>query len=309
MVFNSDFISRKCLAATVFLLCASLNLAAMEKPVVISVYQGPSKNGDFAANLNTVREMVKEALARKSDFLVFPETFLSGYDTPEHVRQGARRLEDPELAAFIKESAGHDMVILAGLARLTDEGIYNTELIIYRGSLLGMYDKIMLTGGDRDRLKFLPGKELPVFTAHGVRFAVIICHDTSFPHLAMIARLQGAEVLFTPHYNSINAQTVDDHRKVVRNCHVGIACQMKMAVVRSNVVVTDIKDEPGYGDSFIMTPQGEILAGAELFKTELVTATVTPEMFKSPYVWADFKEVPQWVREKLAGLLIKKDNP
>ena len=116
----------------------------------------------------------------------------------------------------------------------------------------------------------------------------------------MLAKLRGAEILFTPHYNSINPQTVDDHRKWVRNCHVGLACLMKLAVVRSNVVVTDKPGSPGYGDSFIMSPQGEILAAAELFRTELVTAKIGPEMFKIPYVWADLKEVPTWLNEALA---------
>ena len=57
---------------------------------------------------------------------------------------------------------------------------------------------------------------------------------------------------------------MDDHRKWVRNCHVGLACLMKLAVVRSNVVVTDKPNSPGYGDSFIMSPQGEIIAATPL---------------------------------------------
>ena len=278
---------------------------AMEKEVVISTWQGACKGGDFAGNLAVVREAIEEARRRGSDFVVFPETFLSGYDSRESVLKGARGIDSSELAAFIAESAGHDMVVLVGLARKTDEGIYNSELVIYGGKLLGIYDKVMLTGGDANTLGFLPGKDLPVFEAHGVRFSVIICHDTSFPHLAMLAKLRGAELLFTPHYNSIDAQRVDDHRRWVRNCHVGLACQMKIAVVRSNVVVTDKPGQPGYGDSFIMSPQGDILAGAELFKTELVTAELKPEMYRIPYVWADFSEVPAWLNEQLSAELVR----
>ena len=246
---------------------------------------------------------------RGSHFLVFPETFLSGYDSPEHVRQGARRLDDPAVMEFIKESSGHEMVILVGLARITEEGLYNSVLIIQRGKLLGVQDKVMLTGGDRNKLKFLPGRQINVSKAHGARFAVNICHDTSFPHPAFIARLQGAEILFTPHYNFIDSQTMDDHRKWVRNCHIGLACLLKMAVVRSNVVVTDKAGLLGYGHSFIMSPQGEMLAEAELFRSEMLSAKIRPEMFEHPYVWADLKEVPQWVRERLAGLLQKQLNP
>jgi hypothetical protein len=45
------------------------------------------------------------------------------------------------------------------------------------------------------------------------------------------------------------------------------------------------------------------LARAELFRTELVTATITPAMFKHPYVWANLDEVPQWLRAELADRL------
>jgi predicted amidohydrolase len=299
-------IARRVISVSVLILVFISNQAfAIDKDVVISTYQGPCKGGEFTANLAVVREVIKEAEQRNSDFVVFPETFLSGYDTREVVLKGARRIDDPELAAFIAESASHGMVVLVGLARITDEGLYNTVLVISGGKLLGTYDKVMLTEGDSDDLGFLPGKDVPVFQAHGIHFAVNICHDSSFPHPALLAKLRGAELLFTPHYNSIDAQRVDGHRKWVRNCHVGLACQMKMAVVRSNVVVTDKPGEPGFGDSFIMTPQGEILAGAELFKTELVTAVLKPEMYKTPYVWADFSELPDWLEQKLAEELRK----
>ena len=273
---------------------------ALEREVVISTWQGPSIGGDFAANLATVRRVVRQALERGSDFVVFPETFLSGYGDLEIVKKGARSVDDPELSKFIAESAGHTMTILVGMSRRTDQGILNTVLVIENGEIAGSYDKCMLTGTDREKMKFVPGEDVPVFESHGAKFSIVICHDTSFPHPALLAKLRGAEILFTPHYNSIGPQIVDDHRKWVRNCHVGLACLLKLAVVRSNVVVTAKPDSPGYGDSFIMSPQGEILAGAELFRTELVTATIGPEMFKTPYVWADLDEVPRWLNEALA---------
>jgi predicted amidohydrolase len=279
--------------------------AALDHDVTISVYQGPCADGNFSQNLATTRKVVKEALARGSDFVVLPETFLSGYDTPEHMRRGARTMDDPDLQAFIAESKNHSMVVLVGLARQTAQGIYNSELVIHQGEVLGIYDKIMLTEGDRDDLKFVPGQEIPVFTANGARFAVIICHDSSFPFPALIAKLKGAQILFSPHYNSIPSQTVDAHRKWVRNCHIGLACQMKMVVARSNVVVAGNPTDVGYGDSFILSPQGEMLAEAELFKTELLTTKISNQLFQSPVVWADLKETPAGIKTTLGNMLLE----
>jgi Carbon-nitrogen hydrolase len=138
---------------------------------------------------------------------------------------------------------------------------------------------------------------------------VIICHDSSFPHVALAALLQGATLLFTPHNNEIGAATADDHRRWVRNCHVGLACQLKMVVARANNVKSDRAGKVGYGDSFILSPQGTPLAEAKLFKDELITATVTPAMFASPWVWASAGETPAWLRTQLAQLLTEFRRP
>lgn len=289
-------------ATAICLFVLAVSLPALDREVTISVFQGHCADGDFPANLATARKAVREALDRGSDFLVMPETFLSGYDTREHMRRGARPIDDPQLKAFIAESAAHNMVEIVGLARITGEGIYNTALVIHKGRLLGTYSKMMLTGGDRDQLGFLPGTEMPVFAANGARFAVIICHDSSFPYPALIAKLKGAEILFSPHYNDISVESMDAHRKWVRNCHIGLACQMKMVVARSNVVSREQKGL-GYGDSFIVNPRGEMLAEAELFRTEMITAKITPALFKSPYVWADLNEAPAAMKGMLADLL------
>ncbi len=272
----------------------------LERDVVISVFQGRCQEGDFSANLRKVRQIVEEAKSRQSDFVVFPETFLTGYESREVIERGARRLNDPELTQFVSESREHSMVILVGVARRTDDSIFNTVLIIHEGKLLGLYDKVMLTGGDRDSLGFKPGTSIPVFRALGVTFGVLICHDTSFPFPAMLASEQGAEILFTPHYNEIASQQMDDHRRWVRNCHVGLATQFKVVVARSNIVKSSRAGELGYGESFILSPQGTELSKAELFKEQLITARIEPAMFQGPTTWATNAETPSWLKMQIA---------
>jgi 5-aminopentanamidase len=150
-------------------LASARTVPAANGDLVISVYQGTCREGDFAANLSTVRRGIDQARQRGSHFVAFPECFLSGYESPEAVRRGARLLDDPVLVAFIAESSAHDMVVLVGLVRRAGDGLYNTELVIHRGKLLGFYDKVMLTGGDSDVLGFKPGTSVPVFSAHGTR--------------------------------------------------------------------------------------------------------------------------------------------
>lgn len=288
------------LVALLSLVVPCQTTAADDEALTVSVYQGPCQDGDFDANLATVRRVVAQARERDSHFVCFPETFLSGYDTAEHVQSGSRPLDDPALQAFIQESKDHGMVILVGLARRAPDGLFNTILVIHQGKLIGTYDKILLTGGDSQTLGFLPGTRVPVFQAHGVNFGVIICHDSSFPHVAMAARLKGAQLLFSPHYNFIRETGMDDHRRWTRNTHVALAVHQRMVVARSNVVVTTQPHQPGYGDSVILSPKGEPLAEAGLFSTRLITATIPREMLRGKDAWADDREVPDWLRRELS---------
>jgi len=276
---------------------------ALQQPVVVSVYQGPCKEGDFDANLATVRGVIQQAQARGSQFVAFPECFLSGYETPLGVQQGARTLQDPSLTGFISESIAHEVVVLVGLARRAGTNLFNSVLVVHRGRLLGWYDKILLTPSDRNELGFSPGTSLPVFEAHGARFGVLICADTSYPHVAMAAKLQGAEILFTPHNNAIPAPSMEDHLRWVRNCHIGLACHYQVVVARANVVQEGSRDRLAYGDSFILSPQGVPLSEAGLFRTELRTALISPQMFESPQIWAGFHDTPGWLRTSVADLL------
>jgi hypothetical protein len=82
---------------------------------------------------------------------------------------------------------------------------------------------------------------------------------------------------------------------------------MKMVVARSNVVSRD-KKGLGYGDSFIVNPRGEMLVEADLFCTEMITARITPALFRSPYFWANLNEVPVVVKGMLADLLAGKEQ-
>lgn len=273
---------------------------AIERPVSIAVYQGQVREGDFPGNLSTVRSVIARAREQGVQFLAFPECFLSGYESRAAVAAGARSLEDPDLQEFIRETAEHDLVVVVGLARRNGQRLFNSALVIQQGRLLGTYDKIHLTPDDRNVLGFAPGTSTPVFRAHGVRFGVLICADTSYLQAALAERLQGAELIFTPHYNEIAEPVADDHRRWVRNCHVGLAAQLRVAVARPNVVKTMRPGQVGYGDSFILSPQGEPLAEAKLFKAGLVTATLGPDHFRSPHVWGDLPDSPGWLGHQLA---------
>ena len=88
-------VPRMALAGAV-LVAASCWSLALDHDVMLSVYQGPCTEGDFAANLATKRKVIAQAREPGSDCVV-PEALLSGYESRPKVGQSARPLSDPDL--------------------------------------------------------------------------------------------------------------------------------------------------------------------------------------------------------------------
>jgi predicted amidohydrolase len=90
---------------------------------------------------------------------------------------------------------------------------------------------------------------------------------------------------------------MDEHRRKVRNTHVGLASLLQMVVVRSNVVGWK-EDRLGYGDSAIFSPLGEPVATAPLFQETVISAEFDRSIFESE-AWASRGEIPLEVVQQL----------
>jgi predicted amidohydrolase len=276
----------------------------MNERIRIGSFQGPIVDKDFKCNLGKVEEIPDQTRDMRLDFLCFPETFLSGY-SQQAARESSVSLNDPRLVEFIKRSAGYDTVILVGISERDKNKIFNTQIIVYQGSLLGKYHKTMLT--EEDRQVFSSDLELPVFEAKGIKFGVVICHDTSFVEPALYLRWQGARLLFTPHYNDISPDGIDtlngkvtfwEHRTMVLNNQAALATLLKMVVVRSNVVIID-KNHLSAGDSNIWDMNGIVVASGIPFTECVVTAEFDLRIFQEEH-WINRKQVPVDLLTKIA---------
>ena len=242
--------------------------------LIIGVWQGRCSDGDLAANLARTGEVIDEAAEAGCDFVCLPEQFLAGYGRAEGLLDCAMTLDDERLGALAERARDRGVVALVGLLEKRGRSFANTQVVLDGGRVAGHYTKTMLIGADREIMAACDD-ELPVFQAAGVTFGVIICHDSSFPEIAATMAWKGAQIIFSPHYNAIRRDAMDDHRVRVRNNHVGIAAHYGVVVARSNVVGHWPDEERyGYGDSAIFAPSGAPLAEAGLFAERLVTADV-----------------------------------
>ncbi len=275
--------------------------------VRIAAWQGRCVDGDAAANLEAARRAIDAAGEEGADFLCLPEAFLSGYGSREIVERGALSLDDPRLAELASAAASRNLVLLVGLSeRLANGDLGNTVAIYAEGTRLGLYRKTMLTDSDAREMRYCRDYDLPVFQARGVTFGCIICHDSSFVEPAAVLAYKGAQVIFSPHYNAIAADSMDEHRIRVRNNHVGLAALLGVYVVRANVVGQDATRPGtlGYGDSAIFDPNGVPIAEAGLFRERLIVAEVDPQAaLRSGAARRD--ELPDAVRQQLVEQLMR----
>jgi len=246
------------------------------KKLIVGAWQGHCVDGDVDANIASAKAAVDQAAQAGCAFLCLPETFLTGCGTVAEVRAAAIALSDKRLRDLARHAGRRNVVTLVGLAEKRGRRFATTQAILDKGRVAGSYVKTMPTGFDWDFMGW-HDDQLPVWRARGVTYGVIICHDSSFPEVAATMVWKGARIIFSPHFNNLPRQRMNDHRILVRNNHVGLAAHYNVVVVRANVVGHwDRNDLYGYGDSAIFGPNGQPLAEAGLFTEKLITADVAP---------------------------------
>ncbi len=231
--------------------------------------------GDFEANLATVCGGLEQASACDIELLSFPESFLAGYYRDrDRCRENAWPLDGPRTHRLLEATAAFPTMFMVGFNEQRGDELLNTVMVIERGKLLGTYSKAFPV-----MAYFTPGRETPVFDRNGIRFGIVICADGGYPEPTRILVMKGARIIFAPHYNYIGKETLIDHYVHVRNDHVARAVENGIFFVRGNNVERGRQESlesegVGYGDSYILDPNGQIVAAANLHAETLVWADV-----------------------------------
>lgn len=243
-----------------------------------------SQLGDFEGNLKKVVAGLERADADRVDVVSFPECFLTGYpDDGAIARRDAFTIDSPQVMRVLDATSRFEAVCIVGFNELRGADLYNTALIAHKGHLLGKYSKCSAYQSFHKQ-----GREFPVFTHKGVTFGVIICSDGGYIEPARLLALQGAQVIFAPHFNYIGASGLISHFMKVRADHVARAVENSVYFVRGNNVTLAEREECitkydgiGYGDSYIVDPHGEIVVRSRRHVEDFIFADITPELDRS----------------------------
>jgi len=259
--------------------------------------------GELDHNLQRFEEGLVRADAERVDIVSFPECFLTGYpDTEEEARRGAFAADSDKMARVLDITSRHEALAIVGFNETRGSDLYNTAAVAHRGHLLGIYSKCAAYQKFHKQ-----GRTFPVFEHKGAHFGVLICADGGYIEPARILAMKGARIIFAPHFNSIHASGLLSHFMKVRTDHAARANENSVYFVRGNNVVLDPKksgitrqEGVGYGDSYIMDPNGEIVVRSRRHVEDFIFADVDPQ-WKQDQSWGLSKSV--WSHREFAPFL------
>ena len=155
-------------------------------------------------------------------------------------------------------------MIVMGMIEEEDGRLFNTAIVVDRGTLLGRYRKAHLLG--RERI-LDAGSDCQIFEIAGLRFGINICYDTSFPEAARKVADLGASVILCPANNLLRRETAE-RLKDAHNSVRGERCRETGLWLVSSDVTGERDGRISWGPTAVLNPAGEVVAQLPLGKPD-----------------------------------------
>lgn len=227
----------------------------------VAAYQAPLSACGSMEVLGLIRHQVRRCESARVEFLCCPEGVLGGLaDYSERPAEIAIDVEGGELREILAPLASESVTTILGFTEIDRRGrLFNSAAVFSRGSVAGVYRKLHPA---INHSIYHAGDRVPVFTAAGLTFGIVICRDSSFHEPARSMAARGAAVLFVPTNNGLPpGKCGPELASETRNVDIARATGNNVWVVRADVAGRT----PGLvapGTSAIVDPGGDVLASA-----------------------------------------------
>jgi predicted amidohydrolase len=243
--------------------------------VILTILQTHPEFGQVEANLDAAETAI--AAAGEADLVILPELFATGYafESLEQARALAEPVPDgPTVHRLARIARETGATIVAGIAELAGERLYNSAVIVTPNGWLGTYRKTHLFA--EETLWFAPGDSgFRVWTGtdrrgQSYRLGVMVCFDWYFPESARALALSGADVVAHP------------SNLVLPHCPDSMpvrALENRVFTATANRVGTEATSRGALtfiGRSRICSPRGAVLAEASAVLPDVLTVEIDP---------------------------------
>lgn len=158
-----------------------------------------ARPGEVARNRNCIEAAIKDAVARKADWIMTPELAETGYGFVKKI--GTDWIENfPNAWVFRLSGIARDKRVAMFIGLAEKDGVtgklYNSVVVIGRdGVIQGTYRKHRVNGPAEKWAT--PGQENNLFVVDGIPVGMLICADSYKPDVASRHKLQGARILLS----------------------------------------------------------------------------------------------------------------
>lgn len=252
----------------------------------VTLVQGATRWHDAPANRAYYGELVRRAAGR-SDLVVLPETFLSGFSNDTGI---SAEVMDGEGVAWLRALATEVGAVICGsLAIRENDTVFNRLLWMRPDGTHAQYDKRHLFRMAGEHTRYGGGDGRLIVELNGWRILPQVCYDLRFPVWLRNRRCEAAEGGMDYDLALFVANWPAPRRQPWRTLLRARAIENLCCVVGVNRVGVDGNELPYAGDSVAVDPVGEPLL--ELGAQEQV-ATVR---FDPASLLAHRERFPAWM--------------
>jgi N-carbamoylputrescine amidase len=247
-------------------------------------------HGSRDANLDAIEAGLRKAAAAGAELVLLQELHNGPYFCQHEavdVFDQAESIPGPGTARIGQLAEELQLVVVASLFERRAAGLYHNTAVVFdrAAAIAGIYRKMHIPDDPAfyEKFYFTPG-DLgfePIDTSVG-RLGVLVCWDQWYPEAARLMALAGAELLLYP--TAIGWDPHDDQAEKERQRDAWITVQRGHAIANGVPLLacnrTGYEADPSHagtgiqfwGSSFVVGPQGELLAQAGRDGRELLLA-------------------------------------
>jgi len=256
----------------------------------IAIAQESPKILNRDETLNMAVGLIEEAAKGGAELVVFPEAFISGYpawiwrlrpggdwgaseELHSKLLSNALDIDNGELAPLCEAAKANNITIVCGLnerdGTLSRGTVYNSVVMIGAdGSIINRHRKLMPTNPERMVWGFGDATGLNVVDTAVGKVGSLICWENYMPLARYALYAQGVEVYIAPTYDSGDGW-IGTMQHIAREGRCWVISS-GVALQRSDIpddfpdrdtVYPDSEDWINPGDSVVIAPGGEIVAG------------------------------------------------
>ncbi len=252
--------------------------------------------GQGHRNLSCIEQWSAKAKEAGADLALFPELVVHGHCDPNTWYNAESVPEGPSTQRLCELAGKLNLFLSVGLSEKERDIVYNTQVLVGPKGFVGSQRKIHMS---RDEVLYYEGgSEMPVFNIGKCRLGMVICYDNSFPEVARILALQGAEVLLMPHAGRMKMWTDDPESERAAAAHThdfflarypmrayenacyAVVCNQAGRAGYVDIYPPDSPNQPHHaGGCVVIDPLGEVVAKTQSERVieEMLLVDLLPE--------------------------------